>query len=602
MSKVAFIATHQISLEIPVGLHQCLGVLTLAAGLSKKSIDFEVIDLIGFNKIAHRNFDELIDFIIIKILETGANILALSTMTCNLIFALEICRRIKEKHLFTILGGPGVSYCAEEIVTSFPEVDVIIRGEADKAFPEFIDALVNNREINKIEGLVYRKDNKIIDYGWPEPIDDLDSLPFPLYELCSSRYIEKLNPGKNYALIESGRGCPFNCTFCSSSNFFKKKYRYKSIERLMEEIKIVQKYNINYDIIFNHDMLTSDHKYVEKLCNSLKKETPSVKWHCYSRIDTIDPELLVKMCQAGCKGIFFGIEVATERMQRIIKKNLGFEKIDILLNTIIDLDCEFIFSFITGLPEETEEDLEAMIIYLMKIRFFCPDKIKIVIFQFIPEAGSYIYEKWKKSLTFDSQAIPPFTFIPSYWERAKEIIKNHPSIFPGYFYIKDTTMATDITLRYLYLGLMIEGEMSSSLQLAYNFLGDKLPVYIAKNIRHLELSFINSMEKIDYPLFMKSLRKLILEISDGNSNFIKKYDTLAQYEIAGAEVLKNRTKSFSRLIEIHYDPKELMDNLFSEDIKEKRHFLLIYRDEPSKKVLYNEMSENFTKIISNRKE
>jgi radical SAM superfamily enzyme YgiQ (UPF0313 family) len=599
MSKVAFIAAHQISVDIPVGLHQCLGVLTLAAGLSEKSIDFEVIDLIEFNNIVTRDFDELIDIIIIKILETEADILALSIMTCNLIFALEICRRIKEKDLFTILGGPGVSYCAKKIITSFPYVNAIIRGESDKAFPEFIDALVNNREINKIDGLVYRKDNEIIDYGWPEPVDDLDRLPFPLYELC--RDIEKSNLNlRKTVMVESGRGCPFNCTFCSTSNFFKKKYRYKSIERLIEEIKIVQKYYGDYYISFSHDLLTFDRKYVEELCNGLKKVSPPIKWFCTSRIDTIDPELLVKMCQSGCKGIFFGIEVGTERMQRIIKKNLSLEKIDILLNTIIDLDCEFTFSFIAGLPEEREEDLEALLVYVMKAKFSCPHKIKIQIHQHSFEAGSSLYEKWKNRLTFDNLAIS--AFIPSYRERAKEIIKNHPSIFPGYFYIKNTTVQRDISLCYSYLRSMIEGGMSFSLQLAYNFLGDKLPVYIARNIRRLELPVIRSMGKIDYTVFMKSLRKLILEIFDGNSNFIKKYDTLAQYEIAGFEVANKKTGSFSSLIEIYYDLNELKDNLFSDDTKEKRHFLLIYWDEPSQKVLYNEMSEKFTKIISNMTE
>ena len=80
-------------------------------------------------------------------------------------------------------------------------------------------------------------------------------------------------------------------------------------------------------MIFNHDLLTFDRAFIEELCDALKQQTPLIRWGCSARLDTIDEAILIKMREAGCERIFFGVEVATERLQKSIRKRLDLAQV-----------------------------------------------------------------------------------------------------------------------------------------------------------------------------------------------------------------------------------------------------------------------------------
>ncbi|TET07776.1 MAG: hypothetical protein E3J86_12220, partial [Candidatus Thorarchaeota archaeon] len=184
--KVTLIATHQISMESEVPLFRCLGILALSAALKRKYIDVDVLDLSRFNIGVASDYDAIIEDVSDTISSSDPEILGLSTMSNNIVIALEICRRVKNKHpeIVTILGGPGASFSASGIIASFDQVDFIVRGEADSIFPELIEQIQNRKALKSINGVVYRDGDKIVDSGWPEPIADLDSIPIPDYEIC----------------------------------------------------------------------------------------------------------------------------------------------------------------------------------------------------------------------------------------------------------------------------------------------------------------------------------------------------------------------------------------------------------------------------------
>ncbi|MHA2223163.1 MAG: B12-binding domain-containing radical SAM protein, partial [Candidatus Thorarchaeota archaeon] len=321
--RVVLVATHQISMDYKIPLYRCLGILALASALREESIDCDVLDLSKFHNLSTSDLETVMTEIIDMILDAKPDIFGLSTMSNNLPLALEIAKRLKEQNsdLIVIFGGPGVSFLAQETMESFPFIDAVVRGEADRVFPKYIKDLTEG-DASSVPGLVHRVSSDIVDHGWPKPIDDLDELPIPLYSSCSKQENEE-----STIYLEVGRGCPFNCTFCSTSQYFKRKYRMKSPQRVIKEISLVQNILDAKTIAFSHDLFTLNKDYVIALCQSLKEHQPPIKWGCSSRLDTLDTELLKHMSEAGCYGIFLGIEVGTPAMQERINQKLDLSRL-----------------------------------------------------------------------------------------------------------------------------------------------------------------------------------------------------------------------------------------------------------------------------------
>ena len=100
--------------------------------------------------------------------------------------------------------------------------DVIVRGEADESFPRLLESLPNRSRLARIPGITYRDGSRVVRNMDAPPVLDLDALPLPAYHLL---------PGVRSARslsLEIGRGCPFACTFCSTSDFFHRQFRLKS--------------------------------------------------------------------------------------------------------------------------------------------------------------------------------------------------------------------------------------------------------------------------------------------------------------------------------------------------------------------------------------
>src|SRR5262249_8992500 len=120
--------------------------------------------------------------------------------------------------------------------------------------------------------------------------------------------------------LELGRGCPFSCTFCSTNDFFRRRFRLKSPAHMIAEMRRVKEtYGIDsFELV--HDMFTVDRKRVVEFCEALIASQEEFTWGCSARTDCVDEELIAFMARAGCRGIFFGIETGSRRMQRIIDK------------------------------------------------------------------------------------------------------------------------------------------------------------------------------------------------------------------------------------------------------------------------------------------
>lgn len=584
-------------MDTKVPLFRCLGVLALSSALNLKSIEVEVLDLSDQNVGDISESDEALDIVIDAIVSTDPEIIGLSTMSNNIVIALEICRRIKKSHpnIITILGGPGASFSAKEILESFRQVDIIIRGEADISFPELVEQIQRNTSIGPVKGVVYREGDHIHDNGWSDPIDDLDSLPIPNYDI----YTQNVDVDEAVT-IEVGRGCPFACTFCSTSSYFKRKFRMKSVDRVLSELKIVQEiFGYKRRIKMNHDLLTFNRKYIISLCDALSKLDAPLKWGCSARLDTLDEEILGLMRRAGCDRIYLGIETVTERMQKIINKRLDLSNLDEKLKTAIDLGFTLILSFVIGFPEETDDDLAALWEFIFRAKSIHMLNVKTQVHSLVPEPGSNLFGAIKDHLVYDDYGgIGHSDFPPVHWTELREMIKNHPEIFPTYYYIRGENIPRQNILKHIFLGQAVDGFSKSSLQFVYSQFGIRVPKTLIENIDEIELP-LPSWPVMDYRGTMKSIHQILLHLFE-DEDAKHQYESIIRAELANVEVLMNGPDHFE-FIDFWYHPLHLMRKVtgleYDPDQLDKRlRTVCIYWDDRTQNIGYSEMSDELVKL------
>jgi hypothetical protein len=254
---------------------------------------------------------------------------------------------------------------------------------------------------------------------------DLDTLPFPAFHLYP--HMEKCT----YIPLELGRGCPFACTFCSTNDFFRRRFRLKSPQHMLAEMRrIKDTYGIqSFDLV--HDMFTVDRKRVAEFCHALLDSGEKFYWGCSARSDCIDDQLIELMAQAGCRGIFFGIETGSARLQTIIDKGLDLDEAAERIGTCDKFEIKTAVSLITGFPEETTSDLRDTVGFFMdSLRYDWADPQLCIL---APLADTPIYKQHRSNLIFDD-VISDMSF--QGWKQDPadvKMIEDYPELFPNFY-------------------------------------------------------------------------------------------------------------------------------------------------------------------------
>ena len=199
--------------------------------------------------------------------------------------------------IMIIAGGPGATF-SYKIILLNTEADICVLGEGELTLPELLKNLKNPQTVN---GLAYLENNKVQLTPGRDQIKNLDDLPLPDREFFDiERYIQscKREAGflynKRYTNVIAGRGCPYNCTYCSKTF---NGCRIRSIESISREVVIIkEKYRLNA-IEFNDELIILNKNRILELCRAIKKI--GISWGCQGRINVIDEEILVAMKDAG---------------------------------------------------------------------------------------------------------------------------------------------------------------------------------------------------------------------------------------------------------------------------------------------------------------
>jgi pyruvate-formate lyase-activating enzyme len=283
-----------------------------------------------------------------------------------------------------VLGGPHASAVARATLERCEDVDAVVIGEGEATFPKVLDALASPSTHGVPGGLIRsaRDPGELLDGGARALVGKLDDLPIPAYDL----YVP--DPGEEI-FIEVGRGCPFQCTFCSTAPYWNRRHRVKSPERILAEIALVRELFGTTRAHFTHDLFTTHRRWVRTVCAALIDAGVPIRWTCSARTDTVEEDLLDLMARAGCDAIYFGIESGSERVLREIRKDIPLARSFAVLEQCGRVGITPNAGFIVGFPSEDSESIrETFLAHERALRLGCrPTHL----FAFCPFADSELY-------------------------------------------------------------------------------------------------------------------------------------------------------------------------------------------------------------------
>ena len=279
----------------------------------------------------------------------------------------EISKIIKEKYNGSILvafGGPYPTALPEKLINE-SSADFVIKAEGEKSSFDLINALNKGQDISNIGGLCYREQstNKIIINKPAELIQDLDSLPFPAYDLLPNFKLYKgRSRGTPVAPVMTSRGCPYGCTFCNR-NIFGRTFRARSPENVVNEIEfLIKNFGVRQIDILD-DNFTMDIDRADKICDLIIQRGLKVYINCANgiRADRLTEELVIKMKKAGVFKVGMGIESADDQIRKNIQKSLDINRVMESTKWFKKHGVIVYGFFMLGLPGETEETLRKTI-------------------------------------------------------------------------------------------------------------------------------------------------------------------------------------------------------------------------------------------------
>lgn len=357
-----------------------LGTILDSLGYSVKIIDMPINGM-GYDDIA------------IEIDKFNPKIIGLQNRsTYSFPIVKKLAETIKRKYdaIPILVGGTHVTYNPTESLSDCGYIDYILAGEAEDSLPAMLNVLLNNSgNINDINGVVYRNEKgEIIQSNEKvSHASDLDNVPIPDYSLIP---IEKYVARKERYILDLGRGCLYNCPYCTS-RLGVPGIRFRKVDMVLEEIKYA--YNLGFrNFYFFDNIFTANKELVIELCRKIIKEKIQITWPCMTVLEMVDKELLSWMKRAGCDLIAYGIETITQKaLENIVKHKGNQENIKNVFMLTRESGIRPLAFVIHGLPGTTLIDELKTIKFITQIQ---PDAVRA--FCFKPFPGSSYYKNLKK--------------------------------------------------------------------------------------------------------------------------------------------------------------------------------------------------------------
>jgi radical SAM superfamily enzyme YgiQ (UPF0313 family) len=387
-----------------------LGLMYLASYLRKDrpGHEIELLDL-RCHRHAYRLLEE-------KLREWAPDVVAVSALTCEA-ESLHRTAGMAREHspgAKVVVGGPHISACTSDVIED-DNIDVLVTGEGERAFAELISRIDSGEALAGTPGTAVREGGEVHWEQAGEPISDLDSIPFPAWDLVDVATYARLGRAGNvrrgrYLPVFTSRGCPFHCFYCH--NIFGRRFRCRSAGNVVEEIRsIVEDHGITdievYDDIFNLDLDRA-----KSICRQLIDLDLglSISFPNGVRADRLDRELVELLAEAGTTNLAVAVETADEGLQRTIGKNLDLDRV---MKAITWADQAGIVTngyFMIGFPGETADQIRKTIEYAERTDLYFAS-----FFIVTPYPGTPLWDQTMDSGESDSLDFRRYNYLSGYF-------------------------------------------------------------------------------------------------------------------------------------------------------------------------------------------
>ena len=318
------------------------------------------------------------------------DLVGISTITATAKRGYALADECRARGIPVILGGPHVTFVPDEALA---HAEVAVRGEGEQAMNALLDLWQDgyvkapDAEYARVPNLSWQDAAGAIHHNPLAPwITNLDELPVPDFSLADGTADCRFG-GKNTVMVQTSRGCPFDCSFCSVTGMFGKKFRYRSVESVVQEI---QRYNRrDHFIFFCDDNFTANKRRARELVEAMLREKPRFQWSTQVRTDLAkEPELVRLMKRAGCHTVFIGFESVNPKSLKEMKKSQSLEDIQNAIRVVQEAGIHIHGMFVFGFEEDDWPTVEATVRLAREMKL---TSVQLLILTPLP--GSELYER-----------------------------------------------------------------------------------------------------------------------------------------------------------------------------------------------------------------
>ncbi len=335
-----------------------------------------------------------IDDMVQRTLEARPRHIAVTATVIAIERAADYARKLREAGFdgTIILGGAQLAAAPYETMRLAPEFDIGLLGEGELTIVELLNTLEGGGNLEEVAGLLVRKDDEVIMTAARSPIQNLDALPFPAWELLPQPLSQFYRPAAfttkslpSFSMITS-RGCYAKCTFCDRA-VFGNLVRNHSAAYVLDMMEVLyRQYGIREFAIADDLFIVFKQRLVD-ICEGIIERGLKVSWSCNARVDHVTDDITKLMRRAGCWQIAYGVESGAEEILQAIEKGTSMEKIKEAIRVTRRNGIRVRGYFMLGSPGETEETMQKTIDFVKDVHI---DDFQLTYFTPLP--GSEIYD------------------------------------------------------------------------------------------------------------------------------------------------------------------------------------------------------------------
>lgn len=359
-----------------------LGILYISAYLEQHGFDNEIFDSTFSNKKAFYKY----------LNEYKPDIIGIYTNLMTKLNVLQIIRHLKTYHSQTkiILGGPEVRASAENFLEH--GADLIVVGEGEATMLEIVSFLKDNRnaDLSIVAGIAFKNNGEVIINAEREKISDVNVLPFPNRKKIDLQlYLNtwKKAHGKNAISVNTMRGCPYSCKWCSRA-VYGMSYRRRSAKLVAEELEYIYHHYSPDNIWFVDDVFTINYKWLREFNDALKERSLSVSYECITRADRLNEEVILLLKESGCFRVWIGAESGSQKVIDLMDRRVKVEQVREMIQLAGEHGIETGTFIMLGYPGETEADIKETVHHLKTSN---PDHFTITVAY--PIKGTELYKE-----------------------------------------------------------------------------------------------------------------------------------------------------------------------------------------------------------------